>query len=220
MRPSKSVVRGLLAIMLLVYLCVFARLHSRSTTLSLEDTLGGDFLSAPQQLIKTKSVPKKKPGMPKVPKASEVHNKIANTGFSKDTNGLNNVQSIERQKPQGKPDNKQNVKTPSNALIAGPVQRTSHNMSIDVQSNRNHNPKAIEMTTGLGDMQNVSRNNETTSKPVSGQKQLLQVKLDYAHASTGRSYQGDLWELSDYAPQWMKGEMDYSFLNEKISIVD
>jgi hypothetical protein len=51
-------------------------------------------------------------------------------------------------------------------------------------------------------------------------KQKLQDKLDNVYITTGRPYQGDLWELSDYATQWMKGEMDCSFPKEKTSIVD
>jgi hypothetical protein len=36
-------------------------------------------------------------------------------------------------------------------------------------------------------------------------QQKLQDKLDRVFLKTGRPYQGDLWEISDYAPQWMKG---------------
>jgi hypothetical protein len=37
----------------------------------------------------------------------------------------------------------------------------------------------------------------------------LQDKLDNVYISTGHSYDGDLWELSDYVPQWMKGKVPY-----------
>jgi hypothetical protein len=33
----------------------------------------------------------------------------------------------------------------------------------------------------------------------------LQEKLDEIYLETGRSFDGDLWELSDYIPPWMKG---------------
>jgi hypothetical protein len=33
----------------------------------------------------------------------------------------------------------------------------------------------------------------------------LQEKLDQIYLDTGQSFDGDLWELSDYIPQWMKG---------------
>jgi hypothetical protein len=33
----------------------------------------------------------------------------------------------------------------------------------------------------------------------------LQEKLDAIFLETGKPYTGDLWELSDYVPQWMKG---------------
>ena len=36
-------------------------------------------------------------------------------------------------------------------------------------------------------------------------KMLLQEKLDAIFFETGEHYQGDLWELSDFVPQWMKG---------------
>jgi hypothetical protein len=42
--------------------------------------------------------------------------------------------------------------------------------------------------------------------PLSRNKQKLQDKLDQIFLETGRPYQGDLWEISDYAPQWMKGK--------------
>lgn len=38
-------------------------------------------------------------------------------------------------------------------------------------------------------------------------KLLLQEKLDASFHETGIFYQGDLWDLSDYIPQWMKGTM-------------
>jgi hypothetical protein len=37
-------------------------------------------------------------------------------------------------------------------------------------------------------------------------RQLLQEKLDQIHIETGKPFQGDLWEISDYIPQWMKGK--------------
>jgi hypothetical protein len=40
-------------------------------------------------------------------------------------------------------------------------------------------------------------------------RQKLQDKLDNVYISTGHSYDGDLWELSDYVPHWMKGKVPY-----------
>jgi hypothetical protein len=34
----------------------------------------------------------------------------------------------------------------------------------------------------------------------------LAEKLDDIYLTTGRSYNRDLWELSDYTPTWMKGK--------------
>ena len=36
-------------------------------------------------------------------------------------------------------------------------------------------------------------------------RQKLQTKLDMIHVKTDLPYSGDLWELSDYVPDWMKG---------------
>jgi hypothetical protein len=37
---------------------------------------------------------------------------------------------------------------------------------------------------------------------------LLQEKLDHIYQTTGQPYQGDLWDLSDFLSQWMKGRWD------------
>lgn len=39
---------------------------------------------------------------------------------------------------------------------------------------------------------------------VNSTRKLLQEKLDQIYLETGKPYQGDLWEISDYIPQWMK----------------
>jgi hypothetical protein len=49
------------------------------------------------------------------------------------------------------------------------------------------------------------------------QKQKLQDKLDNIYQTTGKPYQGDLWELSDYAPQWMKGESGWDLSAKMVS---
>ena len=47
-------------------------------------------------------------------------------------------------------------------------------------------------------------------------RQKLQDKLDHAYKSNGRAFSGDLWELSDFAPPWMKGELQFcSIVREK-----
>lgn len=40
----------------------------------------------------------------------------------------------------------------------------------------------------------------------SANRRKLQEKLDEIFLTTGQEYIGDLWELSDYIPDWMKGE--------------
>ena len=44
------------------------------------------------------------------------------------------------------------------------------------------------------------------------EKKLLQEKLDAIFLESGEPYQGDLWELSDFAPLWMKGVSQNAFL--------
>ena len=49
------------------------------------------------------------------------------------------------------------------------------------------------------------------SEDVGTKKQKLQDKLDNIYLTKGRPYQGELWEISDHTPQWMKGELDQYF---------
>ena len=46
----------------------------------------------------------------------------------------------------------------------------------------------------------------TTRKEQPKRRRKLQEKLDDVFLTTGSPYQGDLWELSDYIPHWMKGK--------------
>lgn len=50
----------------------------------------------------------------------------------------------------------------------------------------------------------VRPNNDNLHLPMARRRK-LQEKLDEVYLETGRPYDGDLWELSDYIPQWMKG---------------
>jgi hypothetical protein len=43
-------------------------------------------------------------------------------------------------------------------------------------------------------------------------KLLLQEKLDAIFFETGEHYQGDLWDLSDFVPKWMKGMTHHAFV--------
>lgn len=44
-----------------------------------------------------------------------------------------------------------------------------------------------------------------TSPVVTNEKKRLQTILDGIHIKTGQPYSGDLWEVSEYIPEWMKG---------------
>lgn len=47
--------------------------------------------------------------------------------------------------------------------------------------------------------------NHTGTTTTTQNRRKLQEKLDAIFLATGKPYTGDLWELSDYVPQWMKG---------------
>lgn len=57
-----------------------------------------------------------------------------------------------------------------------------------------------------------SQNNSTKdidTQVMPRKKKKLQQKLDEVFLATGQAYQKDLWELSDYIPQWMKGKVNF-----------
>lgn len=56
-------------------------------------------------------------------------------------------------------------------------------------------PKMVKHVTAL-----------ETSPVVANEKKRLQTILDNIHVETGRPYPGNLWEVSEYMPEWMKGE--------------
>lgn len=49
-------------------------------------------------------------------------------------------------------------------------------------------------------------NGKTLIRPHGNDKPKLQTKLDNIHIETGKPYEGDLWEISEYVPIWMRGK--------------
>jgi hypothetical protein len=70
-------------------------------------------------------------------------------------------------------------------------------------------PKVLTITAPIQGASPVDNNTEPITKDVAlgtNEKKRLQTILDNIHIETGRPYSGDLWELSEYMPEWMKGE--------------
>ena len=67
-----------------------------------------------------------------------------------------------------------------------------------------------DITTLKTDVVNLAKG-IVDSEDVGTKKQKLQDKLDNIYLTKGRPYQGELWEISDHTPQWMKGELDQYF---------
>ncbi len=71
---------------------------------------------------------------------------------------------------------------------------TSHHDSVQNERTRN---------TGNG---NTSIVFVSQNVPPSKRRK-LQEKIDEIFVTTGQPYDGNLWEISDYMPQWMQGKM-------------
>ncbi len=66
--------------------------------------------------------------------------------------------------------------------------------------------------TGITGSTGITGNGNTSMVFVSqnippSKRRKLQEKIDEIFVTTGQPYDGNLWEISDYMPQWMKGKM-------------
>jgi hypothetical protein len=71
-------------------------------------------------------------------------------------------------------------------------------MYADTDTERTRNHLGLPDANAIDDSSNQNHS-----------RRKIQDKLDNIYISTGHSYDGDLWELSDYVPQWMKGKVLY-----------
>ena len=74
----------------------------------------------------------------------------------------------------------------------------------------NDSPNKNNNKIGVHHIVNNNKNNKVSAHVFPSQgKHKLQDKLDRIYVETGRPFDGDLWDLSDFVPQWMKGKLKF-----------
>jgi hypothetical protein len=110
-------------------------------------------------------------------------------------------------------------------LLQGVANDVQNDMTVSRQEDNDRSEKGKDMhneASGQSKEQSDGElprrvNYEGGDGVKASQKQKLQDKLDNIYQTTGKPYQGDLWELSDYAPQWMKGESGWALGRKMVS---